>query len=98
MPIKPPQKVICLKFICQANVFQIWLCMSGVLNPKLTGLTGFMFKLEQKQRSNSANTHKHLCGHTLHAHILKFTEDSLILFWVKHTQSCLAYSPVLLYT
>lgn len=61
-----------------------------VRKPKLTGLTGFMFK--QKQRANSANTHKHLCGHTLHARIVKCTEDSLIPFWVKHTQRCLAYS------
>lgn len=35
-------------------------CMSDALNPKLTGPTGFVFK--QKQRANSANTHKHLQG------------------------------------
>lgn len=65
-------------------------CMSDVPNPQITGLTGFMFK--QKQRANSANTHKHLCGHTLHTRIVKCTEDSLILFWVKHTHFGLLFS------
>lgn len=50
-------------------------CMSDVPNPELTGWTGFMFK--QKQR---ANTHKHLWRHTVHAHIFKCTEDSLLPF------------------
>lgn len=56
-------------------------CLSDVPNPRLTCLTGFMFK--QKQRANSANTHKHLCGHTLHARTVKCTEDSLLPFWLK---------------
>ncbi len=67
-------------------------CLSDVPNPKLTGLTGFMFK--QKQRANSANTHKHLCGHTLHARIVKCPKDSLLPFGLKQTQRCLAYCPL----
>lgn len=57
--------------------------MSSLPNTKLTGLNGFMLK--QTQSANTANTHKHLRGHTLHAHVLKCKEDSL--------KRCLAYCP-----
>ncbi len=53
-------------------------CVSDVPNTKFAGLTGFMFK--QKQRANTPNTHKHLCGHTLHARKVKSIEDYLLPF------------------
>lgn len=63
--------------------------MSDVLNPKLTGLTGFMFK--QKQRANSVNTHKHLCGHTLYACIGKCTDDSMVLYLLLYNVPILSH-------
>lgn len=65
-------------------------CMSDVPNSELTGLTGFVFK--QNQRANMANTHKHLCGHTLPARTGKCADDSLVFRFNKvYSHVCLKH-------